>query len=121
MKIKEWDGEGVPPIGTVCEYHWAADEWRRCEVVGHYLGSVVAVDVFDSSALRLPVDILRPFGSDGGKSESTDLECRWGDDDDEGIWNAECGELFQFYADGPIENGFKFCPYCGKELCEVEK
>lgn len=57
----DWDGEGVPPIGTVCEYHWVDDDWRRCEIVGHYFGSVVAVDVVDASALRLPVDILRPI------------------------------------------------------------
>lgn len=52
------------------------------------------------------------------KSEVTDLACRWGEDEG-GIWNSECGELFQFDCDGPEENGFKFCPYCGKEMCEV--
>lgn len=52
------------------------------------------------------------------KSDLTALVCQWGDDE-EGIWNTGCGELFQFDADGPRENGFKFCPYCGKELCEV--
>lgn len=36
MKIKEWDGEGVPPIGTVCEYLNHANyktNWMKAKVV----------------------------------------------------------------------------------------
>ena len=35
----------------------------------------------------------------------------WGDS-----WDAECGGKFQFTTDGPKENDFQFCPYCGGEL-----
>lgn len=31
-------------------------------------------------------------------------------------WSASCGEDFIFTDGGPIENGMKFCPYCGKPL-----
>lgn len=39
--------------------------------------------------------------------------CVW--DDEEG-WPSTCGECFYFEDGGPKENGFKFCPYCGKPL-----
>lgn len=41
--------------------------------------------------------------------------CYWSEDDD-GIWQTSCGNAFVFTADGPIENGFKNCPYCGRYL-----
>lgn len=42
-------------------------------------------------------------------------KCHWIVDDD-GRWDTECGEAFQFEVDGPRENGFRFCPYCGLKL-----
>ena len=40
--------------------------------------------------------------------------CMWSLQDDEfGIWEATCDELWQFFADGPVENNMKFCPNCG--------
>lgn len=36
--------------------------------------------------------------------------------DGEGTWRTGCDNLFQFEVDGPHENHFKFCPYCGKPL-----
>ena len=51
------------------------------------------------------------------------LACKWVLDPDEwcdSLWKMSCGEeLFRFEADGPHENRFKFCPYCG-ELIEVD-
>ena len=41
--------------------------------------------------------------------------CTW-TVDEEGTWKTGCGNLFQFEADGPHENHFKFCPYCGKPI-----
>ena len=37
-----------------------------------------------------------------------------------GTWWTSCGQGFQFTNDGPTENGFGFCPYCGGQLEEVE-
>ncbi len=34
-----WDGEGLPPVGCVCEYRHKASNnegWRICKVMGHY-------------------------------------------------------------------------------------
>ena len=61
MGIKEWDGIGIPPVGTVCEYLWAeGEEWRKCEVVAYYFANVVAVDVFDSTAVCMLASLFRP-------------------------------------------------------------
>jgi hypothetical protein len=43
--------------------------------------------------------------------------CKW-ESDENGIWSSGCGETFDFYDGGPIDNGFKFCPYCGKFLSQ---
>jgi hypothetical protein len=41
--------------------------------------------------------------------------CVWCQDDD-GIFQTLCGNSFEFYAEGPKENKFQFCPYCGNRL-----
>jgi len=41
--------------------------------------------------------------------------CLWEEDED-GIWHTSCGEAFQFTADGPAENGTRYCMYCGREI-----
>lgn len=62
MKSKEWDGGGLPPIGTVCEYYRSeGEEWRKCTIVAYYLASAVAVDALDCSAVRLRIGLFRPI------------------------------------------------------------
>lgn len=41
--------------------------------------------------------------------------CQWKEDGD-GIWNTGCGHLFEFTEDGPTENNFRFCYYCGGKI-----
>jgi hypothetical protein len=41
--------------------------------------------------------------------------CTW-TEDVEGLHETTCGNAFQFYANGPTENGFTFCPYCGGDM-----
>lgn len=36
-----WDGQGLPPVGTVCEYYADENTWRRCEIVAHKDGQAV--------------------------------------------------------------------------------
>jgi len=36
-----WDGKGLPPVGTVCEYYADEDSWRQCEIVAHKDGKAV--------------------------------------------------------------------------------
>ena len=28
-----WNGDGLPPIGCVCERSWAGDKWLQCEII----------------------------------------------------------------------------------------
>jgi hypothetical protein len=41
--------------------------------------------------------------------------CDWLDDED-GVWHTDCGNAFEFRADGPVENRFIVCPYCSGNL-----
>ena len=52
---QEWDGSGLPTIGTGCAYYSTdRQEWGDCEIVAHHNGKVVAVDTGDGSAFILP-------------------------------------------------------------------
>lgn len=35
---------------------------------------------------------------------------------DADCWDSECGESFVFTSSAPTEDGFRFCPYCGREI-----
>jgi hypothetical protein len=44
--------------------------------------------------------------------------CIWAEDED-GNWDAHCGQKFTFsHLNGPLTDGFRWCPYCGKTLAE---
>ncbi|MFA6242681.1 MAG: hypothetical protein WC655_17210 [Candidatus Hydrogenedentales bacterium] len=37
-------------------------------------------------------------------------------DDDTDMWETRCKQAFQFNDGTPKQNGFKFCPYCGRKI-----
>ncbi len=50
--------------------------------------------------------------------------CTW-NEDDEGIWLSDClfdgkdvSGLFEFTTGGPVDNGFRFCPYCARSIAQ---
>lgn len=45
--------------------------------------------------------------------------CVWNSDED-GVYETGCGTLHQFMADGPRENRYTHCPYCGGRLFVAE-
>lgn len=45
--------------------------------------------------------------------------CKWKENEN-GAWETECGEIFEFTAGTPRENGFNHCVYCGKKLVPVK-
>ena len=45
-------------------------------------------------------------------------KCEWKADSD-GVYQTSCSNAFTFECDGPKDNGFKFCPYCGLRLLEA--
>jgi uncharacterized Zn-finger protein len=44
--------------------------------------------------------------------------CEWEENSNQDftVWVSSCGGYWQFDTDGPVENGFKVCPYCGRRL-----
>jgi len=60
-----WDGEGLPPVGTVCEVQtWVNREWRKTTVLAHHLGFAVhswSTDGDDIQVEVAPSGDFRPF------------------------------------------------------------
>ena len=44
-------------------------------------------------------------------------QCVWKEDED-GVWDTECGNSFELVEGVPIQDEMNFCPYCGKALRE---
>jgi hypothetical protein len=42
--------------------------------------------------------------------------CLWHQVDSSDMWWTECDKAAFFVDEGPVENGFKYCPYCGGEI-----
>jgi len=42
-------------------------------------------------------------------------KCEW-DRDNDGCYESTCENAFEFNDGTFEENGFKFCPYCGREI-----
>ena len=48
-----------------------------------------------------------------------DRACEWLDDED-CVYQTECGRAWQFVDGSVAENGVKFCPFCGGRVVEAE-
>ena len=46
--------------------------------------------------------------------------CEWKYNASEYYWESSCDHLHIFMSDGPKENEYGFCPYCGKKIKAVE-
>ena len=46
--------------------------------------------------------------------------CEWKYNDTEYCWESSCDHFHIFMSDGPKENEYRFCPYCGKKIKVVE-
>ena len=48
-------------------------------------------------------------------------KCKWTytNDYDDSYYETGCDKAFVFFNDGPLENDFIYCPYCGKLVQEV--
>lgn len=69
----EWDGEGLPPVGTVCEYikkSLTVKEWTECTI--DYVGSsfIVYRDCYGVEFTSIKCDIeFRPIRSEADKKK----------------------------------------------------
>lgn len=67
-------------------------------------------------------ELLRLGGLGAGWPESHVIvhppsePCAWSQDERTGAWETACGGAFLFAVDGPAENGYNFCPACGRPL-----
>ena len=62
----EWNGEGLPPVGTVCE-GWLGNGWYECEVLAHKeLGTACYFPEFEYYSLKW-IERFRPIKSDREK------------------------------------------------------
>ena len=50
----------------------------------------------------------------------TDDVCEWKYNYSEYYWESSCEHLHIFMSDGPKQNEYSFCPYCGKKIKVVE-
>lgn len=57
----EWDGDGLPTIGSLCEVEIYEQEWFKCTVVGHYEGRAAIVLANKETAHIANPDQLRPI------------------------------------------------------------
>ena len=44
--------------------------------------------------------------------------CQWTEPEN-GPWETQCGEVFEFIDGGPVENDQHYCGYCGGKLIAV--
>lgn len=80
----------------------------------------VAIGLLVCSYLAIVMVIAMAAGSPAPspppETEWTNMKkCDWREDEN-GAWQTECKHLFEFINDGPEENKFKFCPFCGGAL-----
>ena len=59
--------------------------------------------------------ILRKY-----EENKADDVCEWKYNDSEYYFESSCDHLHIFMSDGPKENEYDFCPYCGKNIKVVE-
>lgn len=45
-------------------------------------------------------------------------KCEWSQDDD-GVWNTSCENMFEILEGTPDENMMLYCPYCWKRLIQL--
>ena len=54
------------------------------------------------------------------EENKADDVCEWKYNDSEYYFESSCDHLHIFMSDGPKENEYDFCPYCGKNIKVVE-
>lgn len=73
---------------------------------------------YDNGKTELAVSIAARRLDDIAREKTKPGICEW-EENDEGWWNTDCGNAFEFTNGSPIYNEFKCCPYCGKTLTET--
>ena len=85
----------------------------------------VVTDNYDDNAVGIEIDAIIALRKRLAQPEQRPLinppACTWTHDDDEGSWDAECGERWSITEGTPEENNFRFCPGCGRQVKTICK
>lgn len=64
-KEPAWNGEGLPPIGTACEFYWGGSRWKECKVFAHKQnanhGTDVLIDLDGDWSFSSKAENFRPI------------------------------------------------------------
>ena len=52
--------------------------------------------------------------------EESQPKCKWTYDEYHGKHDTDCGNAYSF-SDPEMDEGFVFCPYCGREIEEIRE
>lgn len=90
----------------------------QADISHHSPGGIESVDVLYPAIAQLRAALSAT--PDAASADGAGL-CEWLGNDD-GTWNPSCdGEAFIFNDGGPLENKFRFCPYCAKPIGEFQE
>lgn len=73
---------------------------------------------YDNSKTKRAVSVAALLLDEIAREKTKPGICDWEENED-GWWNSDCGNAFEFSNGSPIYNEFKCCPYCGKTLTET--
>lgn len=72
-----------------------------------------------------PIEIIKADGALAYRisveARTSVIKCEWEYDGLEDYWSTACGHKHVFIDGGPWSNTYKFCPYCGKEIQQLER
>ena len=90
------------------------------------------VEEFEENSSRYTKKYNTPYGNNGYRDtkaisihkaieivkqgDVSDDFCEWKYNDSEYYFESSCDHLHIFMSDGPKENAYEFCPYCGKKI-----
>ena len=111
--------ETCPFCGGVAETH-ACIELEN-EMARMVYGGKVGVHCTVCGVATAPCDdeetAVKKWNERAGKPEETEYICV---DQEHDAWKcAKCGYIENFEADGPAENGWYFCPACGRKITKL--
>lgn len=68
-----WSGEGLPPVGCVCERSWAGDKWLQCKIIFAGDDIVVVKLATREAAYHLSDVRFRPIRSEADRKRDESL------------------------------------------------
>ena len=130
--FKEWETDDGSPIHTMSETQRIdrCINFAQTEPTAFDIDRVV--EELEENASRYTKKYVTPYGNNGYRDTKaisihkaieivknggvSDDVCEWKYNDSEYYFESSCEHLHIFMSDGPKENEYRFCPYCGKKI-----